>query len=737
MSAAPLSGYLQTRDELAERAWQLGDEQLLSDRMDEAIIELADPLPDGTVVVAIGGYGRRVMALHSDVDLLFLHAAEIQADVEQRVLRPLWDAKLKVGHLSNTPEAARVFAGTRLDAVSTFLTARAVVGTQAVFDRFWKLFVGLLEKEHAQIVSMLATEERARREAAPYRLMAADLKTGRGGIRSIDLLDWRRRLFSLQYAPASPPENEQRLRSEMTRARSAIHAAAGRLYDTYDFELRERAASHLGMDVAGLGRLILSLQRETEERVDADWPEVRLGRQLDPGHIDVEDDISHVVDRAGSTTQATDAAITSILPEWSRLRDTPHVAPFHRYPVGEHSLACLDVVSRLLEHSEDALVTEAAAAVTAPDTVRWAALAHDVGKGISEPHARGGVQLIAESRLPSLVEDPKLLSFLVEHHLLLADLATKYDIDDPGVISWVADRCQDRRWLASLYLLTIADSLATGVDTWNEWRSELVRRAYRRVERELRNRSLPEEAQVEVLADRVAALAPGRPMDVIRRHLAGFGSVYRRGHAPEEIAHHIDLASKPRYPGEIRIDTEAGNPATVIVITEDRPGLLLTVSGVLALNRMSITDARFATRSDGLVFDTFDIVNDDLTTIEEPTLESIALEMTKAIRGGFDLEEAVHSKREAYRPVEQQGFRSAVSVESEGVGGGRVTIESPDRVGLIFDLGRMFQRYTMPIKRARVDTRAGVAYDIFWVDRLPSNREPLERDLLAVLEGDA
>jgi [protein-PII] uridylyltransferase len=286
-----------------------------------------------------------------------------------------------------------------------------------------------------------------------------------------------------------------------------------------------------------------------------------------------------------------------------------------------------------------------------------------------------------------------------------------------------------------LYLLTVADSLATGADTWNEWRSELVRRAYRRVERDLRSRSLPEEAQLEVLADRIAAVEPSQPMDVIRRHLAGFGSVYRRGHSPEEIAHHIELARGQRLPGEIRIDVDPGNPATVIVIAEDRPGLLLTVSGVLSLNRMSITDARFATRSDGLVFDTFDIVNDDRSTIDRPTLESIAAEMTKAIRSGRDLEDAVHTKREAYRPVEQQGFRPSVSVEAEGVGAGRITIESPDRIGLIFDLGRIFQRYRMPIKRARVDTRAGIAYDVFWVDRLPSDREQLANDILGVLEG--
>lgn len=733
MSGDPLRRYLRTRNELSVGGWQVGDEQRLSDCMDEALIELAEPLPSGTVVVAIGGYGRRVMALHSDVDLLFLHADDVRAEVEQRVLRPLWDAKLKVGHLSNTPEAARVFAGTRLDAISTFLTARPVVGDNEVFQRFWRLFTALLQKEHAQIVSMLADEERARRERSPYRLMAADLKTGRGGIRSIDLLDWRRRLFSLQQAPTSPADIEQRLRREMTQARSAIHAAAGRLHDAYDFDLRERAAEYLGLDVRELGSRILSLQRETEERVDTDWPEVRMSRRLEAGSLSID----RIAERADLTSQAVDAAIMSILPEWRRIRDTPHVAPFHRYPVGEHSLACLDEISRLVDHPEEALVTEATASISSPDTLRWAALAHDVGKGLSEPHAREGARLIARSELASIVEDPDLLIFLVEHHLLLADLATKFDIDDPGVISWVADRCRDRSSLAALYLLTIADSLATGEDTWNEWRAELVRRAYRRVERELSARSLPEEAQVEVLADRVAAIAPGLPMDAIRRHLAGFGSVYRRGHSPAEIARHIVLSLEPRHAGEIRIDVEPGSPATMVVITEDRPGLLLTVAGVLALNRMSITDARFATRSDGLVFDSFDVVNDHRTTIDSGTLETIASEMRTAIRKSLDLEQAVHTKREAYRPVERQGFRSSVSVEPEGVGGGKITIESPDRIGLIYDIGRVIQSYRMPIKRARVDTRAGIAYDVFWVDRLPSDRERLESDILRVLEAEA
>ena len=688
MIAAPLTGYLDARKELAAGGWHLGDEQILSDRMDE-----------------------------------------IEPEVELRILRPLWDAKLKVGHLSNTPEAARRFAGTRLDAISTFLTSRPIIGNAEVFDQFWKLFRGLLEKEHAQIVSMLATEERNRREAAPFRLMSADLKTGRGGIRSVDLLDWRRRLFALQHAPTAPVEIEQRLRAELTRARSAIQAAAGRLHDTYDFDLRERAAAYLGVDVHELGRTILSLQRETEERVDIDWPEVREKRRLEPPTS--LDEVLESPDRL--TSAAFDAAVTGVLPDWSRLRDTPHVVPFHLHPVGEHSRACVDELRRLLSSEADAMSAEAASSIQSPQTLLWAGLAHDIGKGAGEPHPRTGARIVSESPLTGHVEEPDLLVFLIEHHLLLADFATRYDIDDPAVVSWVAERFEDQASLAALYLLTIADSIATGTDTWNEWRSELVRRAYRKIERELRARRMPEELQVELLSDRVSSAAPDIPVAEIRRHLAGFGEVYRRGHSPEEIAHHIELAKRPRTPGEIRIEVTPGNPATMIVITDDRPGLLLTVSGVLALNRISITDARFATRSDGLVFDSFDIVSDDRTRIDDETLDTLAAEMTAAIRRGADLADAVHSKREAYRPVEQSAFQPEVTIEPEGVGGGRIAIETPDRIGLIHDLGRVFQAYTMPIKRARVDTRGGIAYDVFWVDRLPADRVDLERALMEVL----
>ena len=89
-----------------------------------------------------------------------------------------------------------------------------------MFDDFQARFTRLLEKEHARIVRMMADEERRRRDEEPYRLMAADVKNGRGGVRTVDLLDWRRRLLAAQPAI--------RLQRRGAALRHLLPGAAGR-----------------------------------------------------------------------------------------------------------------------------------------------------------------------------------------------------------------------------------------------------------------------------------------------------------------------------------------------------------------------------------------------------------------------------------------------------------------------------------------------------------------------------
>src|SRR5881628_2079011 len=54
-----------------------------------------------SLIVALGGYGRRQLCLHSDVDILLLFDGPIGPAEEARVrsiLHPLWDLRFDVGH---------------------------------------------------------------------------------------------------------------------------------------------------------------------------------------------------------------------------------------------------------------------------------------------------------------------------------------------------------------------------------------------------------------------------------------------------------------------------------------------------------------------------------------------------------------------------------------------------------------------------------------------------------------
>src|SRR3954463_3814940 len=76
-----------------------------ADRVDTLLQRLffqAAAPPSPVAIVALGGYGRRHLTLHSDVDVLVLFEGPIGADEEtflRGFLHPLWDLpQLVVGH---------------------------------------------------------------------------------------------------------------------------------------------------------------------------------------------------------------------------------------------------------------------------------------------------------------------------------------------------------------------------------------------------------------------------------------------------------------------------------------------------------------------------------------------------------------------------------------------------------------------------------------------------------------
>src|SRR5689334_18055209 len=114
----------------------------LSDIYDRAIAARWRVAVEGAGVplalVATGGWARRELAPYSDIDFILLHgggkgeaAAKLAAD---RLLYPLWDAKVAVGHAVREPRAAARLARGDLATATALLDVRHLAGDRALTD---------------------------------------------------------------------------------------------------------------------------------------------------------------------------------------------------------------------------------------------------------------------------------------------------------------------------------------------------------------------------------------------------------------------------------------------------------------------------------------------------------------------------------------------------------------------------------------------------------------------------
>ena len=102
--------------------------------------------------------------------------------------------------------------------------------------------------------------------------------------------------------------------------------------------------------------------------------------------------------------------------------------------------------------------------VDRPDLLLVGAFLHDIGKGFPGDHSIVGEPIASEMAAVMGFDenDAATLGLLVREHLLLPDVATRRDLDDPGTIDAVVERVPDRATLELLHALTWADAEATG-----------------------------------------------------------------------------------------------------------------------------------------------------------------------------------------------------------------------------------------------------------------------------------
>ena len=227
-----------------------------ADRIDDLVRDLLRsirPLETAPfAIAALGGYGRRMLCLHSDLDLLMVFDGAIGPAEEQLVkalLHPLWDLKLTVGHqIRELVDFDRLDDGNP-EFLIALLDARLLAGESRVFDAVSNQLSRVGREGSAQILASLLSLIDQRHEGFNRTLyqLEPDIKNAPGGLRDIASCRWIRTLAGDQWTD-NARFNERRLDEAedlLFRIRSILHLETGRNVNVLSHPLQERASEML------------------------------------------------------------------------------------------------------------------------------------------------------------------------------------------------------------------------------------------------------------------------------------------------------------------------------------------------------------------------------------------------------------------------------------------------------------------------------------------------------------
>ncbi len=347
-------------------------------------------------------------------------------------------------------------------------------------------------------------------------------------------------------------------------------------------------------------------------------------------------------------------ALARILPEWERIRLLPHASAIHRFTVDRH------VVETCVEAA--ALIRD----VARPDVLVVAALLHDIGKGGLTEHSVAGAPIAREiaERMGFGAEEVDLVGQLVRWHLLLADIATTRDPDDPATIDALTEHIRTPEALALLTALTEADAKAASAKAWSSWRAGLVLDLSRRARAALQQGSVP----------------PALPVEEIE--------------VPE-------LALR----GDTAITVEpVVDGSRVTLVAPDRVGLLADVAAMFALRRVPVHAARIWSQEEFAV-STWDVADEHL----DPGALRDQLD-------GITARRVDPATRLAPRPVPEGELDPTVVVRPEASDHATVVeVRAGDRLGVVYQVSAALAALGMTVRSAHISTLGPQAVDVFYV----------------------
>ncbi len=745
-------------------------------------------------LVAVGGFGRRELFPHSDVDLLLL-GKQAPREAIAEFLRTLWDAGLRVSQSVHSVAECCELDEANVELAISLLSHRYLAGDRALYERLERQFARFVHAERQSLARRLCRMARARhaKHGASIYQLEPNIKEGPGGLRDLQTIAWLRQV---RTGTASLPSELLPARDLLFSIRWFLHTACGRDMNTLTFDLAEEIADRAGAGPAEWMRGYYARAREVwravlreieaaEEQGSnllvqfRDWrsrvsnADFHVSRERvyfrEPHRIEYEPPLvlslfQFAARHRMRLAEETERRIAEHLPRleqyfagprpaaWTALRDIlaqPHSAIALR---AMHATGVLAALFPEWRHADCLVVRDFYHRYTVDEHTLVAIEAVEALR--ESGHDKRFSDLLAET------EDLPLVKFALLFHDLGKGHADGRHVDRSAALAAAAmERIQmpvaERRVVRRLIDQHLELSTALSRRDLDDPATARALAARAGTLEDLKRLTLVTYADISAVNP--AAMTPWRLEQLWRvylithneltRELAserierpsaeagefaeGFPVRYLRTQPPEAVRAHAALAARSRERG-VAVDLAAENGVyRLTFVARDSPFLFASAAGAIASFGLNILKAEGFANRRGEVLDTF-VFSDPHRTLELNPTEADRLRLTveRAVLGRVDVQTLLQNRPLPPPPSKRHRIRPSVTI-SDSEAATLVEIVAEDRPGLLYSLASAISKAGAHIELVLVDTEAHKAIDVFYLSKLtPDQKVALDGALL-------
>ncbi len=425
--------------------------------------------------------------------------------------------------------------------------------------------------------------------------------------------------------------------------------------------------------------------------------------------------------------------LEKFIPEFSKVINKIQYNHYHLFPVDKHSIRCVQVVNSFKEKGDNLgnrLYYSVFREVRNKNVLYFAALLHDIGK--SDPakeHSKTGAR-IARTILErfafnaSEIEDAV---FLIEHHLTLVKTATRRDVFSEETAVYMANTVGKIRLLRMLFLLTVADSKATGPKAWNDWTESLIKDLFLKTISILKKGDLASRKTQKTIerkkTDVLKLLKESWRETETSELLETMPRRYLFDVPPRQIMDHINLyrnLGDKAFLWQISEDEETPGIRTVSICGRDLPGFYSKIAGVFFVNGLDIMASQAYMLGENHALDIFKVHPPRDRIFEKEKWQRAEQDLIRAIEDDNFLDNSLgRIPKDLEISSGKKPEPSSVRIDNETSSFFTIVeVITYDFPGLLFSITNALYRSNLNVNVAMVATKVDQVVDVFYVRSL-------------------